>query len=330
MTITVGPVNAVTGAPSYTGKTFRQILGAALFGSTSSRPLGARSGVRIGTPTTTVSVSGSTVTIAPHQGIIDLQASAAAGPYLYANDANTTLTLNAPHATLTRIDLITARIDDPAESDGSSVPAVVFVYTAGTASGSPVAPSPATSRELTLATVTVPASGGGSAVVTWAAPYAATSGGFIPVRNTTERGDLATWYGPTTEDPLLVARKDATAGDNLELTVDGTNWFVLRGRDTGWTTASGSGNYSSGSINVRRQGDMVSIQGTINRNSGDVTNGDTVMTLPSTYRPSNTLVFPVFGTGSFRLQIATTGVVSVTSTPTSTSSAISIAISFLV
>jgi hypothetical protein len=301
-----------------------------MFGASSARPLGAWSGVRIGTRSTTISVSGSTVTIAPHVGILDLEASAIAGPYWYSHDTSSTLTLNAAHATYARIDLITVRLDDPAESDGTSVPAITFVYTAGTAAAVPVAPSPATSRELILATINVPASGGGDGVVSWVAPYAAASGGIVPVRNTTERDALKTAVVPTTEYPLVVFRADATAGMNIEYNLGTATWYVVDTRDTGWVTLTLSGNYSSSSgWSARQVGSTVSIQGTASRNSGDVTNGDTVCTLPSHLRPSRTLVFPVFGTGSFRLQVATTGVVSVTSSPTSTSSAISIALTYL-
>lgn len=227
MTITVWPVDAVSGAPEYTGSMARQAMAATLFGATSARPLGARSGVRIGTPTDTVSVSGSTVTIKPHAGILDLQASAAAGPYWYAIDANETETLDAAHSTHPRIDIITVRIDDPAESDGTTDPAVVVVYKAGTAASSPTTPTPDTTRELIIATIAVPASGGGDGVASWVAPYAGSAGGIIPVRTTTERDALAAAVAPTTDYPLYVHRIDATAGLNLEVTRNGTDWEVL-------------------------------------------------------------------------------------------------------
>jgi len=67
-----------------------------------------------------------------------------------------------------RIDIVWVRQDIPLE-DGASVPAVVPGYTAGTA-GSGVPPT-TPARCLVLATINVPASGGGSPTVTWKATY---------------------------------------------------------------------------------------------------------------------------------------------------------------
>ena len=50
---------ALTGLEN-TAKSFRNELSAFMFGATSARPTGARSGVRFGTPTNTVSLSGLT------------------------------------------------------------------------------------------------------------------------------------------------------------------------------------------------------------------------------------------------------------------------------
>jgi len=221
VTIAIFPADSLT----YAAKADRIANALELPGATSARPLGSMSGVRVGTPTDTVSVAGSTVTIKTHVGVIDKHTGADSGPFRYAVTANETLTLTAPHATLPRIDLITLRVDAPELSDGTGAPAVVAVRTTGTAAGSPVAPAPATTRELTLATVLVPQSGGGSAVVTWSAPYVPAAGGIIPVRNTTERDALQTAYPGTTDAPLIAWRKDAA---KLELN-SGSGWKPLGG-----------------------------------------------------------------------------------------------------
>ena len=141
MAITVWPVDAVAGAPSYTGRMLREAQSVFMAGATAADPFGVRSGVRPGTSVTTVTATGTTWTIGAHAGILDLEAAVEASGYVYAINATGGLptgAVTAAHATLPRVDVVWLRIDDPAESDGSSVPAVVAGYTAGTAASSPV------------------------------------------------------------------------------------------------------------------------------------------------------------------------------------------------
>lgn len=221
MAITVWPADAVTGAPSYTGRKLRQTNAPALAGATSARPLGARSGVRPGTPTTTVAATSTTWTVTPHAGVIDGEASAIAGPYWYAVDANVTGSVTAAHATLPRKDLVYVQLSDPAEGDGSGAPGVAVLYTAGTAAASPSAPA-TPARSIALAEIAVPQSGGGSPTVSFVAPYVTGPGGVIPVRNTTERNLLTSVA--SSENPMVVHRKDANAAATLEVCHDGVNW----------------------------------------------------------------------------------------------------------
>lgn len=198
MTITVHPVNAVTGAPAYSGKTARQAMGTAYAGATTARPLGAMSGVRPGTPTGTVTATPTVWTVNPHAGILDLQTSATAGPYQYAIDAAVTGAVTAANATNPRKDIVYVKLDDPAEADGSAVPAVTVLYLAGTAAAVP-APPATPARSMVLAVINVPVSGGGSPTVTFTAPRLTAAGGIYPCRTTTER-DAITWA--TAESPL--------------------------------------------------------------------------------------------------------------------------------
>jgi len=173
-------LNAVAGAPSNTGRTVRQAMSVALGGATAARPLGARSGVRPGTPASTVALPTATsYVIHPHAGVLDTQASAAAGPYWYAIPADETGTVNAAHATWPRKDILWVRIDDPGETDGSFVPAIVTGYTAGTAAASPAVPA-TPARAMRLATISVPLSGGGSPTITFDAPFMAAAGVLDP------------------------------------------------------------------------------------------------------------------------------------------------------
>lgn len=213
-----------------TAKDFRNDLSAIVFGATSARPTGARSGVRYGTPTDTVTVVGSAGTIKPHAGIMDVQTSAAAGPYWYAVTANESFTVDAAHATNPRIDIVTIRINDNVE-DSSGLESATSHYKAGTAAASPVAPTPDTTREMVIATLTrQPVSAGGAVTVSWVAPYAVAAGGIIPVRTTTELAALWAAYPPTTDAPVITTRKDAAAAKIIEYSVDGTNKYVVDAR----------------------------------------------------------------------------------------------------
>jgi hypothetical protein len=224
----VFPVDAVASAPEYTGRELRQVLSALVDGATTARPLGGRSGVRKGTPTTTVVASGGNWSILPHIGILDLESAVEAGSYMYASDATTTPdAITAADATHPRKDIVYVTLDDPAESDGSSVPAVTPGYLAGTAAASPTAPA-TPARSMVLAEINVPnVAGGGatSATVTWKAPVTVAAGGIIPVKDEDERD--AAGASATADNPIYTHRKDADAGSELEYTIDGATWYVL-------------------------------------------------------------------------------------------------------
>lgn len=182
----VWPVDAVSGAPTFSARQGRQLsIAPFVAGATATRPLGARSGVRPGTPTSTVTATSTTWTVNPHVGVIDAEAAAQAGPYAYSFDQVQTGNMTAASGSYARIDLISVQISDPAESDGSSTPGATIVYTAGTAAAPALPPQPP--RSMVIAQINVPISGGGSPSVTWVAPYFAAPSGAIPVRNDTER-----------------------------------------------------------------------------------------------------------------------------------------------
>jgi len=186
------PANAVAGSPSYGGRVLRQTGAASLAGATSTRPLGARSGVRPGTPSSTVTATSTTWTCQPFAGIADVMTAAEASAYAFAFDAVATGSVTAAHATLPRKDIIYVSFTDPAESVGAVVSAT-RKYLAGTAAASPVAPSvPGAERGFVVAEINVPASGGGSPSVTWVAPHAVAAGGITPVRTQAER-DATDW-----------------------------------------------------------------------------------------------------------------------------------------
>jgi hypothetical protein len=189
MTVVCYPLDAVAGAPEYTGRMLRDTLAALIGGASAARPLGGFSGVRPGTPSTTVALSGLDWTCEPHAGVLDVQAAAEAGPYLYAVMTDETGTLNAQAVGNARSDLLVAQLSDPAEADGTSVPEVEIVYVPGTAG--PGAPDPATpARSMILARFNVPQSGGGSPTVTWLAPTLYAAGARPSVPTVADLADL--------------------------------------------------------------------------------------------------------------------------------------------
>src|SRR4051812_16573565 len=116
--------DAVAGAPSYTGAMNRQNTSVFLAGATAARPFGGLSGVRPGTSVTTVTATSTTWTAQTFAGAIDGEASATAGIYNFAFNAVTSGSVTASNASNPRIDTLAVRIDDPAQGDGTSVPAV--------------------------------------------------------------------------------------------------------------------------------------------------------------------------------------------------------------
>jgi len=216
MSVIVWPVDAVTGAPSYTGRSLRETLAPLLAGATAARPLGARSGVRPGTSATTVTATSTIWTLNACAGILDMETAVEAGPYAFAINTAQTGAVTAADATRPRVDIVWVRLDDPAESDGSSVPAVVAGYTAGAPlAGSPVAPA-TPARCMVLATLQVPMSGGGSPTVIWVAPCTVAAGAPIPVANQAARGAL------TPYDGLRIYRLDL----HCVQTYNGTQWLT--------------------------------------------------------------------------------------------------------
>lgn len=188
MAVVVQPIDASGGVPQYSAQQSRQAFSAHIGGASATRPLGAYSGVRPGTPTTTVVMSGAgstTWTVGAHAGILDTQTPVAAGPYEYACDGADTGTITAANGSNPRIDVIWVTVNDTVQ-DGSGLRNATIGYSAGTAAASPSAPTvgqgtPAVpARAMILAQVNVPTSGTGSPTATWVAPYCVAAGGTRP------------------------------------------------------------------------------------------------------------------------------------------------------
>lgn len=191
--------------------------------------LGARSGVIPGAGGLGVSVSGTTITVG--SGIAAVYY-AGQGLYRVALTSGATLTMNAPHATLPRIDLVYLRIWDNSV-DASGLNLADAVYLPGTAASTPVAPVPAgTVIYMPLAQITVPASGGGAATVNNSVrPYTVAAGGILP---------------STTAPPSPYTGQFYDNGTDL-LRYNGSGWDTYQKVQTvGWTTPTLGTGYTQG------------------------------------------------------------------------------------
>jgi hypothetical protein len=154
--------------------------------ATSTAGMG-RGGVRPGDPGLAVSLAGTTVNVSAGVG---LASRSGQGSYRFQLAAVSPGTLAAAHATLTRIDLVYARVWDNAVDSSGLTKADVVLLT-GTPAGSPVAPTPGATEIYTpLATITVPSVAGGgtgaATVSTTARQNTVAPGGILPVTSTAD------------------------------------------------------------------------------------------------------------------------------------------------
>lgn len=282
MAITVWPIDAKNGAPQYAGRGLRQTtVGVPLVGATAARPLGVRSGVRPGTPSSTVAVSGSTVTVRPHAGVLDVQAAVEASGYEYASDANVNVTTTfTQDQSNPRTDITWVQATDPSEGNGGA-PSLTFGYTAGTAAGSPTTPA-LPPRAMLLATLNVPKAGAGSPSVTWVAPTLAAAGGVLPVRSVAELNAVTGSAGAYAD--LTANADDSTYGLGL-YRFTGSSWQPVTA-DSGWQSLPGFSSTWTPVNNpaIRKVGSQVFMRGQVSKAS--INGGDGIFTFTSGWRPA--------------------------------------------
>jgi hypothetical protein len=297
MASTLWPTNG-----TFTGRQIRQTIGAA-WGALTGRPLGARSGVVAGTPSTVVSISGSTYSVLAHKGVLDVESSLIAGPYNYSFDSTQTGTVNAADATFDRADLLSITMSDTSEGD-ASISGPTITYTPGTPAATPTQPA-TPAKSIPFARISVPKLGTGSATITLIAPFAVAAGGIVPCRTSAE-------YPSTPYVGQYV--DDATLG---LLRWNGTTWAALR--PLAWAAislASGYGTQNATPAYVLDASGNVQLAGGISKNSGAFTVGTTIATLPVGARPTRNIELSVACTdvGGFttaRLEITSAGAMSV-------------------
>ncbi len=242
----IGPANAVQVAgvdtPKYDARWERQLRGVHQVMGASTRPLGARTGVRPGTPTTTVTATATQWTCQAFAGDADVEAAAEAGAYPFAFDAVATGAMTPADGSNSRVDILYVQVDDGAEDGSSGAPTVTRKYLAGTA-GSGVAPAPPVSRAFVIAQINVPKSGTGSPSVTWVAPYTAGAGGVVPF---IKLADLNLWTPP---QALQLAAVFGDSTNNGHYQYLGGSWQPL-GHALGWggSVKRGAGTPNLGAV----------------------------------------------------------------------------------
>lgn len=167
-------VNASAGAPLYAANELRRLDAVLLWPGVADR-LGARAGVRPGQ--TPAALAGTTWTVFDVPAVVYPAVTSTSGPYRVAI-LETTGSVTAA-AAQPRKDILYIQVQDHDE-DASGQRRARPGYLAGVASGSPVEPA-VPAGAFKVATIDVPASGGGSPTITVNAPYTVASGGVLPV-----------------------------------------------------------------------------------------------------------------------------------------------------
>lgn len=125
MAIIMHPLTAKNGSPEYTADDYRHAINPLLLPSDGSAFNGL-SGIRYGSPSPLVTVSGLTATVKPHCGTISPWDGL--GAYTYAITTNTTVQL----ADSTNDYKIAVTVEDPSQSHGTTPRGQLKMFTAGT------------------------------------------------------------------------------------------------------------------------------------------------------------------------------------------------------
>lgn len=125
MAIIMHPLTAKNGSPEYTADDYRHAINPLLVPSDGTAFNGL-SGIRYGSPSPLVTVSGLTATVKAHCGTISPWDGL--GAYTYAITANTTVQL----ADSTNAYKIAVTVEDPSQSHGTTPRGQLKVFTAGT------------------------------------------------------------------------------------------------------------------------------------------------------------------------------------------------------
>lgn len=234
-------INADAGAPAYSANDMRQAMALAL--AYDGRLLGARQGVRPGGDQLLTSLSVATITVKAGVCCIDPGLSTPQGPYWVAIPADETHTLQAADATNPRKDITIARVHDHDE-DASGLRLARTEYLVGVPAASPVEPAVPVGA-IRLATIDVPASGGGSAAITDRRPYTVATGGILPVR---AASDIAAGVAGRYRDRLDTAMLERDSGAAWVTVADPAVFTAWMSYIPAWTASVSNPAIGNGTI----------------------------------------------------------------------------------
>lgn len=106
------------------------------------------------------------------------------------------------------------------------------------------------------------------------------------VANTAARATLVTSYTPTSSNPLIVWRGDATVGQQIEFTTDGTNWFHVNA----YATGAQPNPIAMGTVSITPSAPSTPTSTAVTFPAGLFTTAPTVMTNPVTTVPGTTVL----------------------------------------
>jgi hypothetical protein len=208
----------------------RQAL-APLLGNPTGRVFGGRSGWRVGTPSSVVSVNSTTWNLNPCSAMIEPAAVSYQGMYAWGTDATISGSLTAADSNNPRVDILYIQINDSSAGDGSGALSGPVTYLAGQAAATPAA-QPLPPRSFLVATINVPKAGAGAPTVTFNRQYAVAAGAPVPVASQAERDALTQFNG------LQVLRTDLPGTPTQ--TSDGAAWWpqqLAPLSPTGWAVS---------------------------------------------------------------------------------------------
>jgi len=225
---TAWPFNetGTSGVPAVTARQLRQLHSPFVAMGSTARPLGAKSGLRVGTPSTCVSITGSGPygwSVVGIAGLLDGEANAAAGAYLYSFDTAQTGSIVASGAAA-RVDMLSVQVSDSDEGDSSGTKAVQIVYTQGAATGGQPPTAPARSHRIGY--INVPTSG--APTFTFAPEWAGDAGEWT-FNTKAELDTYTTVIGasnvPVNQRATVIA--DSTTSNNGDWVRSGTTWVRI-------------------------------------------------------------------------------------------------------
>jgi hypothetical protein len=277
---------------SYTAELDRQVATALL---TPSSATGARGGVRrwSGNEFQVVPTGPATMQVAVKPGMAWIQGafSSAQGAYAVMNDADVVLAIAGAHPTLARIDLVVLEVLDSTYSGSSNLGQLRVVT--GTAAASPALPS-VTGSYIVLAQVRVSAAVTSiiTSAITDVRPYVSAVGGYIPVKNATERVNL-TGLSSGAEalelDTGRVYQWGYGASGGWVYAYGGTSpvVWITPTLINGWSLFPATGTTWRGPRYRKNAIGQVEMQGIVQSGSG----GPVIFQLPAGYRPGLQTIF---------------------------------------